>query len=136
MQHDEKGISDGSPQQQLQRAEGAVLGQFVWAFNRVSEKLAADSAAKGFGDHFDNELYVPTKLGLVVTEIAEGIEAHRADVMSDHLSGTPGLHEEMADAVIRLMTLGAELGIDLGQTIINKMQFNQSRPHRHGGKKY
>lgn len=111
--------------------------QFARNMERLCFIAAADSEKKGFTDHISNELYVPTKLGLVVTEVAEAIEAHRCGNPPDeHLPAFKALTIEMADAVIRLMTLAYELGIPLGEAVSAKMAFNRSRPVRHGGKLY
>lgn len=40
--------------------------------------------------------------------------------------------EELADLVIRAMDCAVVLGIDLGQAILKKSEFNRSRPHMHG----
>lgn len=40
----------------------------------------------------------------------------------------------MADAVIRLFDLAGAMGHDLGRAIIEKHEYNKTRPFRHGGK--
>lgn len=42
--------------------------------------------------------------------------------------------EELADIVIRCADTAKELGVDLGEAVIAKMDYNETRPHRHGGK--
>ena len=41
---------------------------------------------------------------------------------------------ELADCVIRIADMAELLGIDLEGCIRVKMEYNKTRPHRHGGK--
>lgn len=41
---------------------------------------------------------------------------------------------ELADVVIRLMDMCDHYGIDLAAAVVEKHEFNKSRPYRHGGK--
>jgi hypothetical protein len=45
-----------------------------------------------------------------------------------------GVPSELADAVIRIMDMSEELGIDLYAAIIEKLEYNATRPHMHGKK--
>lgn len=110
---------------------------FFIAMKALQRMQAANMARAGFQDHIANELYFPTKLALVMTEIAEAIEAHRnGDRMDDHLPMYRGMDVEMADAVIRIMTICAERGVNLAELVAAKMEYNKKRPVRHGGKSY
>ncbi len=51
-------------------------------------------------------------------------------------NGKPeGYPIELADAVIRLFDHAYAVGIDLDEAIAVKMQYNETRSYRHGGKK-
>lgn len=65
-------------------------------------------------------------------------EAYRTDPTkpSEHTPLISSAAEEMADVIIRLGDMAQEYGIDLQTAVIQKMLYNESRPHRHGGKKY
>lgn len=39
---------------------------------------------------------------------------------------------ELADAIIRICDLAGFIGIDLEQVAIDKMEYNKSRPYKHG----
>ena len=45
-----------------------------------------------------------------------------------------GIAPELADTVIRIMDMCAHYGIDLEAAILEKHEYNKSRPYKHGGK--
>jgi hypothetical protein len=45
-----------------------------------------------------------------------------------------GLPSELADIIIRTLDLAAFLGIDMDKAIVEKLTYNATRPHKHGGK--
>ena len=78
-----------------------------------------------------------TKLGLIVTEVAEAMECVRTRQFrySFGPGGKPeGLPSELADIVIRVMDTAAALGYNLEHAVTTKMDFNDKRSFRHGGK--
>lgn len=87
--------------------------------------------------------WIATKMMLIVSEIAEAMEAHRKGKMDDHLPDRPGVEVELADALIRICDLAGGLGLDLGGAVAEKMEYNARRQdHKlstrmsEGGKKY
>lgn len=91
----------------------------------------------------ENTLVVPTKLMLIVSELAEALEGHRKNAISDKLQDCPAIAEELADAVIRIGDLAGFLGIQLGDIIAKKLIYNMSRADHKpearaadGGKRY
>jgi NTP pyrophosphatase (non-canonical NTP hydrolase) len=97
---------------------------------------------KGFRTDWFN---VPEKLMLVVTELAEAMEAYRhlkrsdlgllqtgSAVDNDAATGRwMNFKEELADAAIRLFDLAASLHVDLEAEVAAKMRVNEGRPYRH-----
>lgn len=73
------------------------------------------------------KLWVASKLMLIVTETAEGMEGHRKSKMDDHLPHRKMLEVELADGVIRAFDLAGGLGFDLGAAIAEKMAYNAQR---------
>lgn len=73
-------------------------------------------------------LWVSAKLALVHSEVSEGLEGWRKDLMDDHLKHRKQLEVELADAAIRIFDLSGGLGFDLAGAIIEKLAYNQRRP--------
>ena len=86
-------------------------------------KLCHDTAVeKGFWDEPRN---LGEALMLIVTELAEAMEAHR-------IQDEENFKEELADTFIRLFDLCGGLKIDIASEIGKKAQKNKSRPYKHG----
>lgn len=89
---------------------------------------------KGFYKHEHSPTYpicqhvsgaLIAQIMLVVTELSEAVEAVRkADVRN--------FKEEIADSMIRLLDLCGACNIDIDEEVREKMQYNETRPERHG----
>jgi NTP pyrophosphatase (non-canonical NTP hydrolase) len=80
---------------------------------------------------------------LCVSELIEAFEGARKDLMDDHLPHRKMLEVELADCIIRVLDVGAGLGLDVGGAFIEKMRYNAIRSDHKienrllpGGKKY
>jgi NTP pyrophosphatase (non-canonical NTP hydrolase) len=76
---------------------------------------------------------------LMVSELAEATEEVRVANPDIYISdkGKPeGEAVELADCIIRIADYFGYKGWDLEQILISKMDYNDTRPHRHGNKKY
>lgn len=71
-------------------------------------------------------------IALQHSELSEALEADRKDLMDDKLPHRKGLEVELADAVIRIFDTAGGLDMDLGGAIIEKLEYNTSRPYKHG----
>lgn len=76
-------------------------------------------------------LWLSTRLMLIVSELGEALEAVRDNNFSQEPK-SGGFHEELADASIRIFDLVESLNGNHEQTIVNKMEYNANRPHKHG----
>lgn len=106
--------------------------QITEFLNKLAEEIHQGNRERGFWDEPRN---VGEMIALVHSELSEGLEAHRGDVMDDKLPQFQGLTVELADAVIRILDMAAGLGLDIGAALAAKLQYNSTRGHKHG-KKY
>lgn len=90
--------------------------------SELSEFCHGVAKEKGF---WDKERNIGEALMLIVTEIAEAMEAHR-------IEDDANFKEELADTFIRLLDLCGGLNIDIEAEIEQKMQINKKRPYKHG----
>lgn len=100
-------------------------------FSDIMTQCHTIAREKGFWNEDRN----PAEMAmLVVTEMAEYTEAVRSQstLMSDHIPDFLAVEEELADAVIRIMDMAAGHNLLLEQAIIAKLEYNRSRPHKHG----
>lgn len=71
---------------------------------------------------------VGQKLCLTHSELSEGMEGFRKNLMDDKLPHRSMLEVELADAVIRIFDLAGALNLDVPGAIIEKLEFNKTRP--------
>ena len=103
---------------------------------RALQRAAHDTAvANGW---WDKERSIPEQVVLMHSELSEAVEELRkTDPRSFYVieNGKPeGWGVELADCVIRIMDTCQYYGVDLQGLIELKMRYNETRPHRHGGK--
>ncbi len=90
---------------------------------RELTRLCHETAKKkGF---WDKERNIGEALMLIVTELAEAMEAHR-------VQDEENFKEELADTFIRLFDLCGGLKIDIQTEIEKKAEKNKERPYKHG----
>lgn len=117
---------------------------FGSAFDSMQSYCYRIAKMKGFHDKPRDPI---AALGLVVTEVAEAIEAVRKDpdAPSEHIGdeGYTQLEEELADIIIRVLDFAEERGakgdimpndkrLDIVGAIFAKVRFNAKRPRMHG----
>ncbi|MBI5150503.1 MAG: nucleotide pyrophosphohydrolase [Candidatus Omnitrophica bacterium] len=92
------------------------------SLNELSQLCHRIAVEKGFWDAKRN---IGEALMLIVTELAEAMEAHR-------IQDEANFREEIADSFIRLLDLCGGLGIDIEEEIYKKSTKNKQRPYKHG----
>lgn len=120
----------------------APIINYVAALNELADKISDTAEEKGFWDidHAGDTGIIGLKLALIHSEVSEALAVHRAeydDSEEDVVTRMTPLQEddfaeELADILIRVLDVSGYYGFDIGNIVIDKMQKNQGRPHRHG----
>ncbi len=96
-----------------------IRGKSLSELSTLCHRIARE---KGF---WDEERNIGEALMLVVTELAEAMEAYRKE-------DNANFQEEIADTFIRLLDLCGGLNIDIEGEIAKKSEKNKNRPYKHG----
>lgn len=103
---------------------------FIELFKEVAKDCYENSKAHGFWEAERNR---PEMLALMHSELSEALEYYRkGDKQSDHIPEFTGVEEELADVIIRVMDYAHGFKHRVAEAVIAKMEFNKSRPHKHG----
>lgn len=105
---------------------------FRSSWSAIQKSVHETAKEKGFIDNFQ----IITQLALVGCEVSEAIEAIReGNPPCDKTSGMFSNFEiELADIIIRVMTIAEHMKINLPKAIIAKANYNKCRPFMHGKK--
>lgn len=112
------------------------LPDFVRSFNWQQCVAHRNSVVKGFHDNDDGSIKEDgLRLMLITSELGEALEGLRhGNPPDDHIPEFSSLEAELADVVIRCMDMAETKQLRLAEAIMAKMDYNASRPHRHGNK--
>ena len=103
---------------------------FAISVGQLMDCVHAMARGKGWWDEDRNDAEC---LMLMVTELSEACEALRHGTPpDDKLPQYSGLTVELADCIIRIFDYAAARKLPLAQAILDKVQFNATRPHKHG----
>jgi hypothetical protein len=123
----EKAISKAFPFEEL-------FDTFAARALEISISKGFFKPAETFGDH----------VALAHSELSEALNAFRTHGFEDYysldessgaISKPEGVRSELADTVIRVASLSAHRGLRLGAKLSEKLAYNATRAHRHGGKR-
>ena len=89
----------------------------------------------------DKERSVGELICLMHSELSEALEEHRNGYSPTEIYYNPekpnkpeGIPVELADCVIRIFDFCGLYDIDLEEVLQQKMEYNKTRPYRHGNK--
>lgn len=103
--------------------------------NEFAKEVHELAKEKGW---YEKDRGIPEAIALMHSELSEALEDYRRGKMTltfRESDGKPeGLPSEFADVIIRVLDTCHHLGINIGEVLKIKHEFNKSRPYRHGGK--
>jgi NTP pyrophosphatase (non-canonical NTP hydrolase) len=109
------------------------MSMFLRGWKYLENEAAAISISKGWKQPGPDNL--PEKIALMHSELSEALEYARiGNPESDHLKGFSGLEEEFADTIIRIMHVAQSMNLRVAKAIQAKLEYNKTRPQKHGGK--
>ncbi len=111
----------------------------MYNLNSLAKKINETAHEKGFYDKREsNEAYMNRACANLHDEVSELHEAFRNGQlykMTDKILDMTYSEEELADIIIRALDTSHQLGLDINAAVNKKMEYNLTRPYRHGNKK-
>ena len=114
------------------------------SLKQLAKRAHTIAKSKGWWNDYDSAppkykpYIVATKIALIGTEVSEMLEAARKNMFREEVvSGKPeGVPSEASDILIRLLDLCEKIGIDINGSTTHKMDYNETRPIKHGNKAF
>lgn len=102
------------------------------SLNRLGEEQRKIVVQKGHKvlhrQDWEDDFLVPAYLALIHTEVSEATEEFRKNNIEE-------FKKEMVDIILRTLNVACAFDDDIYQTLVDKIEFNRRRPHKHGGKR-
>ena len=108
--------------------------------NKLRDEIHQNAVDHGW---WDEERHFGSLIALMHSELSEALEEYRNGREPNAIyltgpggSGKPeGIPIELADCIIRILDYCGKAGIDIEEAIRIKLEYNKTRPYRHGGKR-
>ncbi len=119
---------------------------FIRVFGILAQTAHTNARSKGFWSLIDGlkadprfaEIEVMWKLSriaLMHSEASEALEGIRKNLQDDHLPHRSMEVCELADILIRILDYAGAYELPLAEVVMEKMQYNTTRPFLHGDKR-
>ena len=116
---------------QIQIEDAEVITE---AFEILTEHIHEIAVEHGW---WEKDRNVGEAIALMHSELSEALEGDRhGDPPSEHIPRFSAVEEELADVVIRVLDFAKGFGYDIPAAVMAKVEFNNNRPYKHGGKSY
>ena len=104
--------------------------RFIAAWQEMQAEVHHIAVTKGW---WDTDRSHGEIIALIHSELSECLESCRKGHPPDHhIPEHSNTEVELADAVIRIMDFAEAHGWNIAGAISDKVEFNRSRPHKHG----
>jgi NTP pyrophosphatase (non-canonical NTP hydrolase) len=103
------------------------INGLAYRAHRTAEQHGFHEYKPTFGVAGQDTRHILSWLMLITTEVAEAAEAVRKGNLQN-------FEEELADIMIRLLDTAYALQVNLEDAVLAKMDKNEKREHKHGGK--
>jgi NTP pyrophosphatase (non-canonical NTP hydrolase) len=112
------------------------LPSFADIINELADSIHDIALDHGF---WESNRTIGESISLIHSELSEWLEAarHRTcslNRMDEHCPEFSNEEIEAADAIIRILDLAAKEQYKIGEALMAKIEFNKSRPYKHGEK--